>query len=195
MKIIISIIIGYLIGSISFAVIVSRLKGINIFEVGTKNPGAANVLREVGKWYGISVWLLDMLKGIFGMLIAQYVFHVHPFYVGLTGIAAVVGHCWSVFLRFKGGKGVATSGGIFLYIFPKIFLIAVATYFLVQRAPRKAWVVITGFGVDFGLILYLYRSQIKWVLPFLIIFLIVGMIANREAIREMRHENMGKKNI
>ncbi|RKZ24474.1 acyl-phosphate glycerol 3-phosphate acyltransferase [bacterium] len=195
MKIGLALVMGYLFGSIPFAIIVSRIKGIDIRKVGSKNPGAANVFREVGKPYGLLVWALDMLKGIIPMWIARDFLNLHPFFVGLTGIAAVAGHCWSIFLRFKGGKGVATSGGVFLYLFPWFFPIAVVTYFAIQRAPRNPVVVISGFVFALGLALFIYRRFIHWALPFFIIFLIVGIIANREALREMRHENMGKKDI
>ena len=192
------LIIGYIIGSIPFAVLVSRLaKGINITEVGTKNPGAANVLREVGKPWGILVWLLDSVKGVIAMLIAAQILTgkwiivretlpAYSFFIGLTGLSAFCGHCWPVFLKFKGGKGVSTSGGIFLYLIPKIFPIAIATYFIVQRKPREPWVITTAFGVVFGLIVWIYWCQRVWLIPWLIIFLIIAVIANLSTIKEMR---------
>ena len=195
MKVFLALLIGYLFGSIPFAILISRMKGIDIRKVGSGNPGAANVFREVGKPYGLLVWALDMAKGALPMWIARDFFHIHPFFVGLTGVAAVAGHCWSVFLKFKGGKGVATSGGVFLFLFPWFFPIAVGTYFLVQKAPRKPVVVISGFAIALAIGLIIYRRYISWALPFFIIFLIVGIIANLDAIREMRNEGMGKKDV
>lgn len=185
-KISLLIIMGYLIGAIPFALIVAKLKRVDIRKVGTKNPGAANVFRQVGKPYGILVWLLDTAKGACAMLIADKVFHVHLFFVALVGIAAVAGHCWSFFLRFKGGKGVATSGGVFLYLLPWAFPIVIAAYFLIQRRPRSVLVVTSGFAVSLALIFLIYWKHWRWLAPALAIFLVVSGIANYQAIREMK---------
>lgn len=177
---------GYFFGAIPFALIVAKLKRVDIRGVGTKNPGAANVFRQVGKPYGILVWLLDTAKGVCAMLIADKLFHVHLFYVALVGIAAVAGHCWSVFLRFRGGKGVATSGGVFLYLLPWAFPIVIAAYFLIQRRPRSILVVTSGFAVSLALIFLIYWRHWRWLGPALAIFLVVSGIANMQAMREMR---------
>ncbi|OQX56177.1 MAG: acyl-phosphate glycerol 3-phosphate acyltransferase [Candidatus Cloacimonas sp. 4484_209] len=189
------VIMGYVIGSIPFAIIVSRLKGIDIRKVGSKNPGAANVFREVGKPYGIIVWAFDTAKGAFAMLIAHRIFHLHLFLVTLVGVAAVVGHCWSMFMRFKGGKGVATSGGVFLYLLPKAFPFLIIAYFLVQKKPRSIPVVVSGFAIPLGLIFLIYHRDWRWLLPALAIFLTVGVIANISAIQEMREKRKIAKNI
>jgi glycerol-3-phosphate acyltransferase PlsY len=179
------IVMGYLIGSIPFAVIIAKMKGVNIKKAGSGNPGAANVFREVGKPYGILVWLFDTAKGAIAMLIAHRVFHSHLFFVALVGIAGVSGHCWSVFLGFKGGKGVATSGGVFLYLLPWAFPIVIVAYFLIQRKPRSIPVVVSGFVISLALIFWIYHEEWKWLAPVMAIFLGVSAIANREAIREM----------
>jgi len=188
MIIILQIIMGYVIGSIPFAIVISRMKGVDIRRLGSKNPGAANVLREVGKPYGILVWILDTAKGAFAMLIAHKVFHLHLFFVALVGIAAVAGHCWSIFLKFKGGKGVSTSGGVFLYLLPWAFPIVIIAYFLVQRNPRSIAVVASTFVISLAFIFLIYHSEWKWLAVAMIIFLIVGAIANISAIKEMREE-------
>ena len=177
---------GYLIGSISFAVIISRMKGVDIRKVGSKNPGAANVLREVGKPYGIIVWILDTAKGALAMFISHRLFHSHLFFVALVGIAVVLGHCWPIFLKFRGGKGVSTSGGVFLYLLPWAFPIVIVAYFLIQRKPRSITVVLSGFVISLALIFLIYHREWRWLAPALIIFLIVSGIANMSAIKEMR---------
>lgn len=182
------VVMGYLIGSIPFALIIARIKKVNIKEVGTKNPGAANVYRQVGKSYGILVWILDTSKGACAMLVADKIFHLHLFFVTLVGIAAVAGHCWSLFLGFKGGKGVATSGGVFLYLLPWAFPIVIAVYFLIQRRPRSILVVTSGFVVSLVLIFVIYHTHWRWLAPALAIFLLVSSIANRSAIIEMRNK-------
>ncbi len=192
MVVLLSIAFGYLFGSIPFAIIISRLRGVNIREVGTGNPGAANVFREVGEVWGVLVFLVDALKGVIPMFIADKVLNLpaynlhHLFWVGLVGIAAVAGHCWSVFLDSKGGRGVATTGGVLLYLFPKFFPIGIAAYFLMQRSPRNAKLVLPVFIVVLGLLVFLYRESLPWIIPFLIIFLIVSLVANRRALRELK---------
>lgn len=184
--IMLQIIMGYLIGSIPFAVIISRMKGVDIRKVGSKNPGAANVLREVGKPYGIIVWILDTAKGALVMFISHRLFHSHLFFVALVGIAAVVGHCWPIFLKFRGGKGVSTSGGVFLYLLPWAFPIVIVAYFLIQRKPRSITVVVSGFVISLALIFLIYHREWRWLAPALAIFLAVSGIANISAIKEMR---------
>jgi len=192
MVVLLSIAFSYLFGSIPFAIIIARLRGVNIMEVGTKNPGAANVLREVGKVWGLLVFLLDALKAVIPMFIADRLLNLpaynlhHLFWVGLVGVAAVAGHCWSVFLNFKGGRGVATTGGVLIYLFPWFFLIGVVAYFIMQKSPRDIRLVLPVFIIVLGLLIFLYRESIPWIIYFLIIFLIVSLIANREALRELR---------
>jgi glycerol-3-phosphate acyltransferase PlsY len=186
LKIVLLVVMGYFFGAMPFALIIAKLKRVDIRKVGTGNPGAANVFRQVGKPYGILVWLLDTAKGACAMAVADKLFHVHLFYVALVGIAAVAGHCWSVFLRFRGGKGVATSGGVFLYLLPWAFPIVISAYFLIQRRPRSILVVTSGFAVSLALIFLIYREHWRWLAPALAIFLLVSGIANLQAIREMK---------
>ena len=193
-KIILSILLGYISGSIPFAIIVAYLaKRIDIRKVGTGNPGAANVWREVGKGWGLLVWACDLGKGVLPMFFADRILNLHPFFVALTGIAAVAGHCWSVFLRFRGGKGVATGGAVFFYLTPKIFPLAVLAYFIVQRRPRSPLYVTTIFIVVYAIIVLVYLPQWKWLVPALLIFLLVGVLANRDAIKEMIERSRRKK--
>ena len=113
-----AIVIGYLLGSISFAYIAGRLsKGVDIREVGGGNPGALNVFREIGKAEGILVLLADIGKGLGAVLIARWL-GVPLVFQLLAGLAAVVGHDWSIFLKFSGGKGAATTLGVLLTLIP-----------------------------------------------------------------------------
>ncbi len=183
-----AIIIGYLLGSISFAVVVSRLvKGIDIRKVGTGNPGAANVLRQIGKPAGITVWILDTAKGAAAMALADHILGVPPFWVAMAGTAAVCGHCWSVFIKFQGGKGAATSGGVLFYLVPRLFPISLAIYFALQRWAPRSPKAIAGAVVFFLVLMWLiYRSEIPWLLPAILILVGVGGIINRDTIREIR---------
>ncbi len=105
------IIFAYLCGSISSAILVCRLAGLpDPRQNGSGNPGATNVLRIGGKGAAAAVLLFDILKGMLPVWLA-YTLAVSPVYLGLTAIAACLGHIYPVFFRFKGGKGVATALG------------------------------------------------------------------------------------
>ncbi|MEX0323661.1 MAG: glycerol-3-phosphate 1-O-acyltransferase PlsY [Puniceicoccaceae bacterium] len=130
-----SLIIGYLVGSISFAVLICRAKGVNIFEVGSGNPGATNVLRSLGKPFGYGCFLLDALKGIISVIVGKYLalqFGADPLAVGIVGLfGSIIGHSFSCFLGFKGGKGVATTVGGMLALLPEVMLIGIVLWLIV----------------------------------------------------------------
>lgn len=188
-QIVVSLIIGYLFGSIPNAVIVSKLKGTNIRKVGSGNPGAANVAREVGKIWGIIVFVLDAGKAVIPMLIADKVLHLNLFWVGVTGLFVVMGHCYSPFLNFKGGKGMASFGGLFLYLFPKFFLVAIGGYFVIQRNPRSLKTVLAVYFLALGLWIWLYWNSMPLFIPFLLISLMVGILLNIDVIKELKGGN------
>ncbi|OGH99303.1 MAG: acyl-phosphate glycerol 3-phosphate acyltransferase [Candidatus Margulisbacteria bacterium GWF2_38_17] len=111
-------------GSIPYSIIVSKAKGVNLLEFGSKNAGATNVYRALGLRYAILVFLLDFLKGYIACLSGYFFFHQN-IYVIIAATLAILGHTFSPFLKFKGGKGAATGLGVLLFIQP-IFLIAAA---------------------------------------------------------------------
>lgn len=134
-KYILIIIFSYLIGAASFGKIVAYAKGLNIQKMGSGNPGAANIYRTLGPAYGILVFLSDMLKGT----LAAYLgirFLGHPAWVVLAGLAAMFGHVFSPFLRFKGGRGAATGLGLVLAVSPKIFLIVLVVVSIIIFTTR-----------------------------------------------------------
>lgn len=127
-------IIGYLLGSIPFAVIISRFYGVDIFKVGSGNAGATNVKRTIGKTAGNLCFFLDLLKGLLSAGWVQLIpsntgalFTLST--VGL--VAAIIGHRFSVFLKFQGGKGVATTMGGLIIIMPISLLIGISIWGLV----------------------------------------------------------------
>lgn len=124
--IILAIVIGYLLGSIPFAYIVARLvKGADIRKVGGGNIGAVNTMREIGTLPGFGVLFADMAKGALAVLIAQWL-GLHLYWVFAVGMVAVAGHNWPVWLKFKGGQGLATTMGVFLALAPIPFAISFA---------------------------------------------------------------------
>ncbi|RKX76434.1 MAG: glycerol-3-phosphate acyltransferase [Spirochaetes bacterium] len=119
------LIIGYLSGSINYAIIITRLvSGKDIRKIGNRNPGGANVGRTIGKLWGATVIILDLLKGFIPMFLARVLLFrgellpLHFLALAATGIAAIAGHCVPVFYGFKGGRGVATSIGVYLFFVP-----------------------------------------------------------------------------
>lgn len=125
-------VLSYLLGAVPFGFLLGKARGIDVRRVGSGNTGATNVFRTVGKVWGIVTFFLDVLKGfvpafVFPILIRDLVqMAVCPMYgVGiLCGVYAIVGHNWPVYLKFRGGKGVATSAGVLLGVSPLVVILA-----------------------------------------------------------------------
>jgi glycerol-3-phosphate acyltransferase PlsY len=128
-------IVGFIAGSIPFGVLLARRRGVNIKEHGSGNIGATNVARVLGARLGLIVLLLDASKGALPVLLAQHYCSWRSV-VALTGAAAILGHCFSPFLRGKGGKGVATAFGVFLVIAPELAGISVIAFVIFWRLTR-----------------------------------------------------------
>lgn len=113
------IIFSYLLGSVPTGYLVAkRVMGIDIREHGSGNPGAANVYRTVGKWAGITTFAIDGLKGFIPVCLALH-FCPRDYWVAIVcGVIAILGHMWTIYLKFRGGKGVATSAGVFAALLP-----------------------------------------------------------------------------
>lgn len=124
------LILGYLSGAVNYAIIVTRLvAGEDIRKIGNLNPGTSNVVREVGKLWGVLVGFLDALKGVVPVLIARLVFlqgdtALEFFILYCIGIVAVLGHCLPVYYGFKGGGGIGTMQGISLFFIPVEYLVS-----------------------------------------------------------------------
>ena len=114
---IVSVVLAYAIGSIPFALLVARLSGADLRRVGSGNLGAANVMRASGVKTGVLVAILDVAKGAASVLIAQRM-TADPGAPAVAGFAAIVGHIYPLWLRFRGGKGVATACGVFSVLTP-----------------------------------------------------------------------------
>jgi acyl phosphate:glycerol-3-phosphate acyltransferase len=118
---------AYALGSIPFGVLLARTQNIDLREHGSKNIGATNVIRILGKKAGALTLLGDTLKGLLGVAIASWISN-DPFTIAGAGIMVFLGHLFSAFLNFKGGRGVATGLGIHLYIMPIETLGAVTVF-------------------------------------------------------------------
>jgi acyl phosphate:glycerol-3-phosphate acyltransferase len=135
MNIIFALILGYLIGSFPSAFLLGKLRGQNIFAVGSGNMGAMNTARNLGYGLGILVLLLDLAKGALATYLGLTLFGIIPALV--AGGASVLGHAWSIYIGFKGGKGLATALGVSLPLYPIGGLIALALLILLIAIFRK----------------------------------------------------------
>ncbi len=122
---IIALLVAYLFGSVPFGLLFARAYRVDIRKVGSGNIGATNVQRALGWGPAIVVLVLDALKGGIAILTARYLLHLSEPWVVACGAAAVLGHNYSVFLKFKGGKGVATSVGTMIFIEPLVGILGV----------------------------------------------------------------------
>lgn len=130
---------GYLLGALPFGYLVAKSHGVDIFKAGSGNPGATNVKRVLGAKAGNTVLVLDMLKGAAATAwpLLPFVETEHKFVLQLIGVvAAVIGHAFSCFTRFKGGKSVATAAGGLFVLIPGACLIGGATWVVVFYAFR-----------------------------------------------------------
>jgi acyl phosphate:glycerol-3-phosphate acyltransferase len=124
------LIIGYFIGAIPFGYIAGKLRGIDIRKEGSGNIGSTNVSRILGKRTGIIVQVLDIAKGIVPVALGQ-LWNLDPVWIVAAGIITICGHNWTIFLGFKGGKGVNTSLGVALGIMPIPAIICFAVWIAV----------------------------------------------------------------
>jgi acyl phosphate:glycerol-3-phosphate acyltransferase len=129
------VLIAYLLGAVPTGYILGSLAGVDVRKEGSGNVGATNVARVVGKRHGIFTLIADVAKGFFPVFIALYL-NFSPLATASVGIAAFLGHLYPVFLRFKGGKGVATALGVFLALAPWATLVLILVFAAVLLAAR-----------------------------------------------------------
>ena len=156
---------GYLVGSLSFAVIVSRVMGLDDPRTyGSQNPGATNVLRSGNKKAAIATLLFDALKGYFPVLLVKLYgpdFGLDDRAVALVAISAFMGHLWPVFFAFKGGKGVATAAGILFGVEPLLGAAVMGTWLIVAFFFRYSSLAALAASL-FAPAYYLFGNQIAW---------------------------------
>ncbi len=150
MELTLTIIVAYLIGNLSPSYVIGKLaKNIDIREHGSGNAGATNVLRVMGKKFAALTFIVDALKGVLAVIVVRYFFGED--YAMVAGIFVVVGHNWPVILKFKGGKGVATSIGLILVIHPfyglMAMLIGIVTLLITKIVSLGSMVGMTSFAI------------------------------------------------
>jgi glycerol-3-phosphate acyltransferase PlsY len=167
LKIVLLAITAFIIGSIPIGLVIAKSCGINLKQIGSGNIGATNVLRTTGKWPALLTLCGDILKGMIAVLIAIY-FEAGIVYEGIIGICAILGHNFSIFLKFRGGKGVATSFGVLSIYSPQTALftiiIWVMTVFITRYSSMGA---IVSLGV-LPVIMYFLDTREKLPIAFII---------------------------
>lgn len=147
---------AYLVGSIPFGVLIARARGVDLFQVGSGNVGATNVKRALGLGPALVVFALDVLKGAIPSAAGVFLLQSQEWGFGI-GLAAVAGHCLSPFLKFRGGKGIATGLGALMGAAPLVAASAFAVFFVAMMVSR--WVSLSsmlgavaavGFGILYG---------------------------------------------
>lgn len=127
---------GYLLGSIDFGVIIPRLRGVDIYSRGSGNPGTTNVLRTMGRKAAVAVMLGDLAKGLVAAAVGDLTVGTAAGFA--AGLAAVTGHCFPIWHRFRGGKGVATAAGMMLWLEPLVGAVLLAVWAVLAFVIRRA---------------------------------------------------------
>jgi glycerol-3-phosphate acyltransferase PlsY len=135
MSAVLLVLCGYVLGAIPTGLLVGRAFGVDVRKVGSGNIGMANVLRAAGKWAAALTMIGDMLKGLIPVVIARNITD-NPWVLAAVALAAVVGHCWPIFLRFRGGKGVATGAGTSIGLAPLVGLSLFVFWWIVVLLSR-----------------------------------------------------------
>jgi acyl phosphate:glycerol-3-phosphate acyltransferase len=166
MKIIFVLIISYLFGSIPFSYIFTRyIKGEDIRNIGSGNIGATNATRALGLYYGLIIVGLDIFKGFFAVWLTQLIFNnstsINIFFI--AGLFAIIGHNYSIFLKFSGGKGVATTLGVLLRLLPGTFFIYVFIWIIIVLLSRYVSLasLISAISLPFSTYFY-YNSNVYY---------------------------------
>jgi glycerol-3-phosphate acyltransferase PlsY len=174
--IVILIVLAYVLGSVPSGYVLGKLAGVDVRNVGSGNIGAANVARAVGKWQGALTLVGDATKGFLPVLIAVQL-ELEPLVIAFTAVAAFLGHLYPLFLKFQGGKGVATALGALLAIAPVATLVLLALFALVAFFSRIVSLSAMAAAVAAPLVLWLFSQPPA----------IVGMSFFHAAMIVLRH--------
>ncbi len=183
MKLLLLSLAAFFIGSIPTGLIIAKAHGIGLKKTGGGNIGATNVLRTIGKWQAFLTLAGDILKGAVAVLIGRYFFEGHVYYEGIAGLFSILGHNFSIFLKFRGGKGVATSLGVLNIYSPQTGLFTIIIWIMTVLITRYSSL---GALVSFGIMpfsILLLDSREKLPIAFLISVLL--FIRHRDNISRL----------
>ncbi len=198
--------IAFLAGSIPFGLLIAKAKGVNIREHGSGNIGATNVLRVIGKPYGIGCLILDLLKGLIPSLagISLFTFSgdTHPMAISalapyavelpqiqaqtlqiLTALATILGHNYSPWIGFKGGKGIATSAGALIALMPAALVILLIVWALIYLTTKYVSIASIGAALSLPILTIFgswYHGKIAtgtWNKPLFVFSIVIALLA------------------
>lgn len=186
--------IGYLCGSLPFAVFIARARGVDIFKAGSGNPGATNVMRSVGKLEGRLCFALDALKGFLPVFVALAYTH-SPALAATALLGALLGHSFSVWINFRGGKGVATTVGGLLALVPQVMGLGLLIWLIVFFAFRYVSLasIVMAVWLPFGA--WIFQSDIVsfWVVTAIGALVILRHQANIQRLLTGTENRFAKK--
>ncbi len=183
-----AVLAGYFLGSIPFGLLVARSRGVDIRQHGSGNIGATNVLRVLGKKWGIPVFFLDAAKGVAAVWVAQRFFSAGPgvAVAGIAGaMACIVGHNFPVWLGFKGGKGIATSAGVLIGLLPWAALVAAAVWGVVFFTTRYVSVASIVAAVAIPLTVWLLEGRADALFWFSVVVAALAVWRHRSNIQRL----------
>jgi glycerol-3-phosphate acyltransferase PlsY len=180
--------LAYLLGSIPFALVVSLPQGVDPRKAGSKNPGATNVARLLGKKWGVITFLGDLGKGIIALFIAKFAtglsFQEAPSLYAGVALFAVLGHMYSLFLKIKGGKGVATTIGTFLVLTPLPSLLSLIFFLLMVYLTNYVSVGSLTFSLVLPILIYFFNYPKEYFFISLALTLLIW-IKHRDNIKRL----------
>ena len=187
--------LSYLAGSVPSSYIAGKiLKSIDIRDFGSGNPGASNTFRILGKKAGLSVLLFDFFKGLLPVLVCKYYFNLFPDNASVTmiisGICVITGHIFPVWLKFRGGKGVASSAGVFTALYPLFFPVSVIIFCsaLILLKKISAASIITAVSLPFTYLILnflLNTERDPYITGFTLVIPLLIIIRHRSNIKRM----------
>lgn len=184
MKEVLVVILCYLIGSIPFSYISAQvLAKTDVRSRGSGNVGATNVYRTSGVWAGLLAFLGDLLKGAVAAWLGLSI--GGPVLVMICSLAAVIGHCYPIFLRFRGGKAAATAGGVVLFLMPKVGLILLLLFIIIVAVTRYVSLASITVAVLLPIVAYLLHNPWQYTVLSALMMLIV-VYRHRENIARLR---------
>lgn len=180
------LVFAYLMGSIPTAVLYGRLvHGVDIRKHGSGNAGATNSLRVLGKKAGITVLIIDMLKGIIPILVCRYFFSDDPETLIIIGFASVIGHLLPVFAGFKGGKGVATSFGVILALYPLAALVCLIVFILLVYLTKYVSLSSMAGSLSFLVFSLIALPELRFFQLMCLVLFLLLVFTHRENIKRL----------
>ncbi len=193
-KIAFLMVFAFLLGSIPIGVILAKMKGVDLKKVGSGNIGATNVLRSIGRYPALLTLIGDMLKGTLAVIMGWY-FDVGILYEGIIGLSAILGHNFSIFLGFKGGKGVATSIGVLLFYSPYTAIITCIIWLVVViRTKYSSLGALVSFGfLPLSIYIVDFSKEKLFIASLITVFIVIRHKNNIQRLMKGTERKIGQR--